>query len=53
LAVVQLPIPRQDAALALQPLEERGAGERRQDRETREVDVLVDDELSGLLKPFR
>ena len=50
LAVVELPVPGEDAALAVEPLVQRRARERREDREARQVDRGVDGELRGLVE---
>ena len=50
LAVVELPVPREDAALALEPVMQRRAGERREDRKARQVDRGVDGKLHGLVE---
>src|SRR6185295_10824275 len=53
LAVVQLPVARQDSSFLLESLEQRRAGERRDGGEARQVDACVDDEAGGLEKDRR
>src|SRR3954454_8291424 len=50
LTVVELPVAREDAALAGQPSVQRRAGEWRDDGEAREVDAGVDREIRGHLE---
>ena len=53
LAVVQRPVARQDAALGHQPLVQPGVRERRDDRETRQVDFRLHRELGRLAEDVR
>src|SRR5262245_38132774 len=53
LTVVELPVPRQDPAFALEPLIERRAGKRRHDGETREIYLGIYRKTRGLEEDVR